>query len=322
VYVYGGSEDADRRVALEIGGAEGLDIQAIDKGKLPVLRPHDTPGHVERNYVHFDGWKPSGIFDSGIDSGDRRQRVSDVGAIVIGSGGEIYRNFFYLFDKSFSARELVATFYSRFDPNACTAEFDERRYVDTLAAQIIEDVGASGDRLDRSEVELVYPLFRLKYWTARDVVINHRFGWAIYPFMYPELICGSPTIPIRWKSFGLFESLLIRSISSRIASYQSAYGFPFDRDPPAWYRLQMLPTYCRPPWLRRYSYRVKKHRAEARPLYLSADHLGTVMDPSLPRLSELFRIARINDPEAFGRVATLEYLLERHKRLAADRHRQ
>ena len=64
-------------------------------------------------------------------------------------------------------------------------------------------------------------------------------------------------IPIGWKNHGAYEAELIRRADARLASYPSGYGHDFGGPPPLTQRLADYGTYLRPPWLRRYAYRLK-----------------------------------------------------------------
>lgn len=314
LFSYGRQRDHDRRVAARTAHALGLDLEGIDKSQVPFLTPGAYRDHLARSLVVFDGWKPTGIFDNGSDMHDRIHRLTGMGAIINGSGGECLRNFFYLPDGRYTLDQLVSTFYSTYAPAACTDAFDERAYRGALVRQLSIDLGAPADRpLPRSMIELAYPLFRLRYWSSRDMAVNQRFGWAYYPFLQPQMIAGTATIPLRFKTHGRLEARMIRALNSRLAAQTSDYGFSFDRPVPGRYRVKMLATYLRPTSMRRYSYRLRYALPRRRPYYLRADYLGAFIDPSLPHVSALVHPGRLHDEDAFNRAATVEYLLAWHR---------
>src|SRR3546814_15196772 len=84
-----------------------------------------------------------------------------------------------------TARQLVQSFYARYDQRAMTERFDAADYENAVARAIMRAIGAEGARLTRRQVELAYPLFRARYWTARDVPLNQGFGVYLPPFMWP-----------------------------------------------------------------------------------------------------------------------------------------
>ena len=46
------------------------------------------------------------------------------------------------------------------------------------------------------------------------------------------------------------------------------------------------------------------------PELLGPEYLRGIMDSSLPHMSRFYRVSSVNDPSAFARIATLEYLFE------------
>ena len=311
LFVYGRKDDLECRLARAIAEGEKLDFEQVDKSSPPRIAVSNYAAHLEGNVELFDGWKIDGLFDDGADAPDRFARVRDGMVKVNGSVGEIYRNFFYLPDRSYAVRELVWTFYSQYDPSACTRAFDPRGYEAAVAREIKDALALKGDRLARREVELAYPLFRARFWTAREVPINQGFGPCLFPFMEPDLIKGTCDIAIALKSHGLFEGRLMRRLNPRVAAYPSVYGHSFAEDPPLSHRLKAQLSYRRPPFLRRYAYRIRQRRKEPPPYFLERDYLRAVIDPDFPLMRRLFNVDRINDPDVLNRVATMEYILER-----------
>ncbi len=319
ITVYGGAGDRDCRIARQVAEGEGLAFRRVDKSRGPPRAPENPgeeldPGEeLLRNYAAFDGWKVTGLFDNGADRADRRAQVADGAAKMNGSLGEIYRNFFYLPDRPYKARDLIWSFYGRNDPRACTARFDLVAYEAELAGALAEAVGARGPWLTRRQVELAYPLFRGRYWTARDVPINQGFGPYLTPFMEPAVIKGTCDLKIAWKSHGRFEGEMIRQLSGRLAAYPSVYGHGFDRPPPLAVVLRAQASYRRPAFVRRFSYRLRQGRPSPRPSYLAPERLAAVMDPAFPYMRALFRLERIHDEEVLNRIATLEFLCQRYQ---------
>jgi hypothetical protein len=308
LYVYGTEHDPDVVVAKEIARGEGLRLRHVDKGQLQ----GDRKGSPERAWARFDSWKVDGLFDAGIDDEDRKERA--LGADVLnGSGGECFRNFFYLRDGRFSPEEIVWSFYSQYDPSQVTSRFRPADYTSELAQDMrLALPGEPRDeKLNRAQVEALYPLFRVRYWTGRDVGLNQRFGPLLFPFLEPSVFSGTERLAISFKDHGRLEALILRKVSARLARYVSSYGFPFSKDPPLRYRLKMALTLWRPPYLRQFSYRV---RARFRPLRsrpqwffeaLEAAHLNS----RLPVMNEFFRVGQISDIDVLNRVATVELVL-------------
>ena len=104
ITVYGAGADPDCRIARQVAEGEGLSFNHVDKSKVAPIPREDQRDHLLRNYAAFDGWKLTGLFDSGADITDRAAQVADGSVKMNGSLGEIYRNFFYLPERRFSAR--------------------------------------------------------------------------------------------------------------------------------------------------------------------------------------------------------------------------
>ena len=265
------------------------------------------------NAIAFDGWKFDGLFDGGVDLADRLSRARDGIPLMNGSVGEVYRNFFYLRDAAYSLRQLVHTFYSRYHPRACTDRFRPAAYENAITADIAEAIGAPGHgKLPRQAIEMAYPLFRGRYWTARDGAINQKFGTALYPFLEPAVFDGTWNIPIAMKNFGRLEACMIARLTPRLARYTSDYGFVFSAEPPWRYRAKMTINYWRPPGLRKFTYRLHHRRPQTKPYYLQQAYLRSVLDMDFPYMRRLFNVDWMHDAEAFNRLCTVEYLCQRY----------
>ncbi|HXV76643.1 MAG TPA: hypothetical protein VD788_10020, partial [Candidatus Polarisedimenticolaceae bacterium] len=312
LHVYGKSDDPDVRVATEIARGEGLTLEHVDKSMRPATSAEDFPAVVADNCHALDGCPPDGIFDGGADVETRRERCAGGELMLNGGGGEIFRNFFYLPDRSLTVRAFLWSFYSRYDPSWCTDRFSEEAYLTRLGDKITADLGTTGGKLRRAEIELIYPLFRCRYWMGKNNSNNNRFGWALTPFIDYRTVGGAVRVPIDYKSYGRLQAELIRRIDPRLAGYPSVYGHPFAAPPPLGRRVKELLSIARPPLLRRYLYRIKYRRPQPRGRYLDDRFVHRVVDPGFPFLSRFFKLDRINDPAVYNRVCTLEYLFERH----------
>lgn len=312
-YVYGAPSSPDRRVAEALAETAGLQLQSIQKPTDMQLSDGEYAAHIDRKALVFDGLYVEGLFDNGVDLDDRFDRLRNASVLLLGSGGESLRNFFYLPDRRYTPAQLIDTFWSTYQPSACTDAFDADAFRARLARQLAGDLGVEPDRpMPRSRAELAYPLFRVRYWTTREISVNQRYGWCLYPYLEQRLIRGTATIPLRSKNHGRLEGKLIARLAPELARVPSDYGFRFDEPIPARYKLKMLGTYLRPPWLRGLSYRLK---AVTRPPAHWPDETlrARWFDPDMPRMRAFFDTANIRDPAAFNRVVTLEYLFARHE---------
>jgi galactose-1-phosphate uridylyltransferase len=130
-------------------------------------------------------------------------------------------------------------------------------------------------------------------------------------------------IPIGWKNHGAYEAELIHRADRRLASYPSGYGHDFSGPPPFTRRLADYGTYLRPPWLRRYAYRIKNRvrRAGELPDYLHKEYRDAALPGGVQVMNELFQLGRVADPEQMARILTLEYLIRQFEgRIRVDFH--
>lgn len=318
VHVYGAPDDGDVVVARDVAAGEGFDIEHVDKSTAPRVAPDAFAQIVHRNMLSFQGHPADGIFDNGDDLRTRLDRCQGGRVALNGGGGEIFRNFFYLPDRRFHVRELLWSFYGAFDPGWCTDAFNERVYLSNMAQKVKRVLGKDGDKLDRVDVEAVYPQFRCRYWMGKNNSVNNRLGPALTPFIDANIVPDALRIPLKYKNSGLFEARLIRTVSPSLARYMSDYGHNFAEDPPPARLFKDLLVRLRPPRLRRLSFRLKNRRAPDKPYWLTAPYLGQVIDPTAPRMSRFFHIERVNHLDQLNRIYTLEYLFDQLQPVAAE----
>lgn len=312
LFVYGDEDSLDVKVAKMIAEGEKLPLAHIVKTKVVPPAPEAFPESCERNLYAFDGWKNTGLFDNSADYADRRARSDSRATVLNGSVGEIFRNFFYLPDRSMTVRDVIWSFFSRYAPVAMTSAFSQRDYESNLSDDIRAVLHTNKDRLSRAEVEAIYPLFRGRYWTARDTTINQRFGWMLFPYMEPCVVDGTPSIPIAYKNFGRLEAKMITVVHERLAAYPNVYGVKFTAAPSLKYRAKMLGSIMRPARFRRLAYRLQNRQPSDLPLFLQPHYLDKVMDSSMPYMRRYFIPERIADADVYNRVATMEYLCQRY----------
>ena len=312
IHVYGKSNDADVRIAKAIAHGESFDLSHTDKSKFEQISISEFPRIIEENYQVFDGYPNDGIFNNGADLATRRMRCSNGDLMLNGGGGEIFRNFFYLRNKSYTIKHFLWSFYSRFDPKVCTTEFSEQQYFEQLDRKIRNTLNIDTNILSRYDIELLYPLFRCRYWMGRNNSVNNRLGYALTPFIEHVLIESTVAIPIAQKNYGRFEANLINTINPQLAAYPSDYGHDFSGEPPLLRKLKDLSTILRPPMLRKYTYRVKTRRnPSCLPYTLTPSYIATVIDRNCPYMRNFIHIDHIRDTEQLNRIFTLEYLFQK-----------
>ena len=311
VYVYGAPNDKDVCLARAIAEGEGFALEIVDKDKQLTFTSGEFAAVADENFLASDGYTWSGIFSNGAERDQRASRVSGNALALNGGGGEIWRNFFYLPDRSYTPREIMWSFYSQFDPETCTPAFDQEAYYRHLEGKLEALVGGPCPMLPRPVVEWLYHYFRCRAWDGRINNINNAFGYVALPFLEPKVTEHASAIPIGWKNHGAYEAELIRRADPRLATYLSGYGHDFSGPPPLLRRLADYGTYLRPPWLRRLAYRVKNRvrRPGELPDYLRQEYRDAALPGGVQVMTKLFQLDRIGDPAQTTRILTLEYLI-------------
>ena len=313
VLVYGTKQTLDVSIAREVAAGKGLEFKHVQKNPGDDVTLADFPALMCQIHWAFDGWGVTGAFMSDAELLERLRRGRS-GLYMNGSLGEIFRNSFHKPDRELTACQIAGAFFSQYASTWTTAVFQPREYARALSAMIRRSVGGARGSMSRRAVELVYPLVRGRYWTARDLAINLRFGPAACPFMEASVIAGTCTIPLSVKAAARFEHALIRLIDADLINYRTCYS----NDPRRPYSFRRSIDYVssvhRPLFMRKYSYRVKQalRPALSLPKTLTLPYLSSVIDPDFPYMSRYFHIGRIKDHAVLSRVATMEYLCQRY----------
>jgi asparagine synthase (glutamine-hydrolysing) len=311
VFVYGRAAERDVRLAGDIARGEGFALAVIDKSDHPVIPAAEFGETARRNFLAADGYGWGGIFENGAEIAESARRVHDNAIAFNGGGGEIFRNFFYLPDREYTIRELLWSFYSRFDPAVGMPAFDATGYYGGLERKVMDLLGSDDRRLPRPTVEWLYHSFRCRSWDGKVDSIAGRYGFTAMPYLERAISEHASALPLAWKNHGGYEAELIRRADPRLARYPSAYGHDFAGAPPLSRRLADYATYLRPPWLRRYTYRVKhlRRRRGDWPGYLASPYREAVLPGGATHMRRLFRLDRVADPDQFARILSLEYAI-------------
>jgi len=325
LFVYGGPDSADVRIAREIAAAEGLEIEWIDKEAWRTPTPDEFPDQVERNFQAYDGLPNYGeLFENGANAAAREARHSGGALSASGGCGEIFRNFFFLPDRRFSAAAVARTFFARYAKRDVTAAFDERAFLRGLEDKILAALGRPGDRsrLPRPLVEQIYPRVRCRAIFGREISLETWFGAYLMPFLDHHLVAEAMKLPLALKHAGRFEAILLAAIDPALARHPSAYGHDFAGPPGRRHRLDEWSTRLRPVALRQRSYALRRRLgpvADEHGGLLTPDYMGRVVDPDFPIMRRFFRPeAAAGDSGLMRRIANLEYFAARlGTRLAA-----
>jgi hypothetical protein len=312
LYVYGKPEHADVQIAKQIASGESLALDVIDKDDRAPLSPIDLPTQVEQAYYAQDLYPWGGLFSGWAETAERMRRAAAGRLMLHGGGGEILRNFFYLLNGRYSAEQLVATFYSQFDPRACVTNEDVVHYRQVMAGKMRDLVGGGQSSFARPTIEWLYHNFRCRSWDGQVDSLNNRYGFTAQLFLERRLTNFASAVPIGLKHHGALEAAIIRRIDPRLAAYSSSYGHDFSGPPPLSRKLTDYATYIRPTWLRRFTYRLKRgHAAGAHVGYLAGPYVASVLPNGVDTMRRIFCIDRNLDPAHMDRVLTLEYITQR-----------
>ncbi len=313
VFVYGSAPHKDVQLAVEIARREGFPLAVIDKDDQPVIAPAEFAETAHRNFLAADGYGYGGIFHNGAEIAELARRVRGEAIAFNGGGGEIFRNFFYLPNRDYTIRELLWSFYSRFDPAVGTSAFDVAGYYRELERKVMDLLGSDERRLPRPTVEWLYHSFRCRAWDGRVDSIAARYGATAMPYLERPTTEHASALPLTWKNHGAYEAELIQRVDRRLAGYRSIYGHNFAGPPPLSRRLVDYATYLRPPWLRRYTFRIKNFRLRPGdwPGYLARPYREAVLPGGATAMNRLFRLEAIGDAAQFARILSLEYALRR-----------
>jgi hypothetical protein len=310
LYVYGRMHEQDVQHAVKIAHGEGLPLEIVDKENRSVIPPKEFVEMAHRNFLAADGYGYVGIFNNGAEIEESSRRVYGNTIAINGGGGEIFRNFFYLLNREYSIREFLWSFYAQFDPTSCTAVFDGASYYRGLERKVLDLLGNDERWLPRPTIEWLYHNFRCRAWDGKVDSIAGRYGFTGMPYLERSITEHASALPLSWKNHGAYEAELIRRVDSRLAEYPSIYGHGFSRAPPLSRRISDYSTYLRPPWLRRYTYRLR-HRTRSGdwPGYLALPYRDVVLPGRTTMLRRLFRVEQIVDAAQFTRILSLEYAL-------------
>lgn len=311
LYVYGPKDSEDVRIAQAIGSAEGWPVEWVDKQAAP-LAPDAFADAVEANFHENDGLPNYGnIFDNRGNAAARDARHAGGALAASGGCGEIYRDFFYLPNRRFTAKAVAGTFFGRFDRRDTTAEFAPGRFLNAIRDKILTALDHDDRPLPRGRIEEIYPRIRCRALFGREISIESRYGAYLMPFLDHQVVAEAMTLPMELKRAGLFEASLLNAIDPKLASHMSAYGHSFAEPPSKAHRREELSTRLRPAWLRAKTYAIRRRlgpMSDEHGGLLGDEYLGRVIDLEFPAMRRFFEMERVADSGLYRRIACLEYL--------------
>lgn len=314
LYVYGDPISTDVRIATRIAAAEGTPIDWFDKQGWRRVPLGDFPAQVAHNFQAYDALPNFGaLFENGANDAARTARHQGGALSASGGCGEIYRNFFFLPDRPFSAAAVTRVFFARYKRGDLTRSFDEREFLRALEDKILAALGCAGERgrLPRTLVEQIYPRVRCRALFGREISLEARCGAYLMPFLDHHVVAEATKLPLREKNAGRFESQLLASIDPVLAGRESAYGHDFLQPPDRRHRFEEWSTRIRPIRLRQRTYALRRRlgpMADEHGGLIGRDYIGRVVDLEFPAMRRYFHVDRITDSSLFRRIANLEYL--------------
>ncbi len=229
IFVYGSKSSPDVKNALILGAGEGIPVDHIDKAELPGVEISEFPDVTYRNFLHYDGLGVNGIFNNGSDLDTRFERVSKGRLQMNGGGGGHFRNVWHLSSKHIRSARFTRHIYDIQDYSFMSSQFERSAYLKNLTCKIETAVGNTSKFLSSSEMEMVLPLFRVKYWQGINNSINARISPSITPLIDPRLLLPSYFLPAQFKNNGRFEGALIRKIDAQWQATHQTMAIPLAR---------------------------------------------------------------------------------------------
>jgi hypothetical protein len=309
LYVYGGRQSADVRIASAIAAAEGLEIhhdnRIVKKPSLEEFREL-----IQREYFYCDGHGPNGVFSNGAEFNARTIRSNAADLQLNGAGGEIFRNFWKLPDRAITIQDFLKSRFDRLPAATFKTGFNKQKYLSKLETKIQHMLAIDHNVMTVNEVAKLYVYMRIKYWMGYNTSIQNVRSYALIPLSEPVFAVPSFSIPFRQKEAGEFEAALIRRLNPKLAAYDSAYGYNFSDKPPLAALIKNslvtnLPVTAQR-LLRKGKYRLSSN---SKPYYLHRDFLDTVAGVDGSFIDEYFNLENIRDPLMLSRLHTINLVL-------------
>lgn len=315
LYVYGKPTDKDVVIAKGIAKGENLTLNHIDRSNFPPVMPDDFHRVVERTFYDLD--MESNIFSDDSDFTTRITRAMGGGLLMNGSGGEIYRD---VWNWGFKYTDLYSLFRNSYDIGQIDrlgVDVNEFfRNIEVKMCLMLSDFFDLEDSISRQQAEMIFPIYRSKFYYPTNT-INNYFCSALYPFMSARVVLQSFSIPHKMKRYGEYERLLIKKLNPSLASYQSAYGYNFERGPGLKEKIMDRTYSILSPKVKttiksmttlskKSLFRGKRNLN----LYMGESYRGRLMDINPVNMREYFtNLDKITNTKILERVFNFEYLL-------------
>lgn len=306
LFVYGAPEDSDVRIAKDICRGEGLPLEHLNRECQTQLDVYSYWSNQDDVFHCLDGLTQYGFACLPDEVSHRRQRVEGGLLAINGGGGEIWRDYWKLPARSLAAQDFVRVSYAINHSGLMTDPRSVAPFIETFTQCVLDEIGKADSELSVEEVQSLYPRFRLRYWQGKNNSIDNSIGYSVTPFSEHHFTVSSVAIPMTAKRNGWFERQLLISISKRLASYPSAYGFSFLSGPSIFDRC-FNATKCSTPLLVRRLFRSVPRKIKF-PYYLSAAFRSARFRGSY-EVSRYIKLQNIRDPLMLSRALTVERML-------------
>ena len=309
LFVYGDSTSEDTRIAREVAASAGLSLDVIDKKLRNGSETRPDLDRLVQSALFFDGLPNDGIYDLGADQQTRLEQNAGGRIGLNGGGGEIFRNFFHLPDRTLHPIDIVRTFYRGFDPKVFRRPGGLSSYEGDLVTSIGRSLGidsaAAQQTLGRKQVELLYPFFRCHHWMSVNNSVATRHGHYTTPLVDLNTVQLAWQLPLAWKNAGKLESQLVVRLHHGVACQSSAYGFRFSDGPDWRAHWREWATGARPVFARPFisATRRRLHNLGVAPDLLA--HCRAVL-PGEWQLDPVLDLERLPDNSALSRALAIE----------------
>jgi hypothetical protein len=310
IYVLGEATSRDYQISKLISETENLTFENFRESQIDKFNEEDYLEFLNKKFFNIDGLNYNGIFLSihNMDIINSKKAAINLN----GGGGEIYRNFWTLPDKSISIKNFIKSKYDAIDFSICSDTFKKSEFFSCLENKIKILLGIEKDRLSSAEIQMLYPFWRLQFWTGRGISILNNYSYSLLPFSEPRFVFESSKIPLKFKTAGKFEASIIRKINKNLADYPSKYGHNFSQSIPFHQTLDDLIKIYTPIFLRPFLRRIKSKRNNPqRPYYMENEYLSKTLPSKEFYTSNFINVSSVTNIEILSRTLTMEYFLNR-----------
>jgi asparagine synthase (glutamine-hydrolysing) len=307
LYVYGSDTSVDVIVSKMICERFHLSLDHVDRASTPPLSVEDYWQGRNTIFHQMDGLSPYGFVCDPTEIELRCKRLSGGILAINGGSGEIWRNFWELPDRRYTALDIVTSYYDRIPENVPTTKFQRKNHYHTLAEKLAVTINTSDTIMGRAYVEAAYPKFRVRYWQGKNNSTNNLLGKALTPFAETCFTIPSMWIPVRYKDGGWFERQMIIRMNSELAMCPSAYGYTLYDGPQLLRRAKSLLVRNVSVRARSYLLKIIQGRGSM-PYYLNKEYISAYFGDGSTEISQYINLEACSGA-TYSRALTVERIL-------------